>query len=99
MWRWYKNSSVCIVYLHDVSERNSNVSKLEQSDWFTRGWTLQELLAPQGVIDFYSKEYDFLGTRADLAERIAEITNIASYHLESGLGFLAPHPFVSVAER
>ncbi|KAH7905063.1 heterokaryon incompatibility protein-domain-containing protein [Hygrophoropsis aurantiaca] len=50
MFAWYRHSGLTIVYLADVS--NSSPRALEQSLWFQRGWTLQELLAPR-IIQFY----------------------------------------------
>ena len=57
MFRWYRNAAKCYVYLSDVSSSafgtNDNFSQLpcesafRKSKWFTRGWTLQELLAPR----------------------------------------------------
>jgi len=94
MWRWYQGSDICIVYLHDVSELDSEVWGLKQSDWFTRGWTLQELLAPSNV-RFYSDLYEFLGTKYDLAERIQQITNIEKRVLRDD----APLITYSVAQR
>jgi hypothetical protein len=50
MYRWYANAAVCYAYLSDVDIRSGNPSKsFGQSRWFTRGWTLQELLAPKTV--------------------------------------------------
>ena len=54
MYAWYKNASVCIAYLSDVSFENM-VGDFPKSEWFTRGWTLQELLAPYDVW-FYSRD-------------------------------------------
>ena len=45
MFDWYRNASVCYVYLADVPSALS-FAQFRQSAWFTRGWTLQELLAP-----------------------------------------------------
>ncbi|OAG06300.1 HET-domain-containing protein [Paraphaeosphaeria sporulosa] len=42
MFRWYQNATKCYVYLSDLSWE----SAFKSSRWFTRGWTLQELLAP-----------------------------------------------------
>lgn len=39
--------------------------------WFTRGWTLQELLAPRHV-EFYDGNWVFRGTKRDLKELIAD---------------------------
>ncbi|KAI6006545.1 hypothetical protein F5J12DRAFT_913099 [Pisolithus orientalis] len=52
MFAWYRRSSLTIVYLSDVSETGS----LGNSEWFRRGWTLQELLAPQTVL-FYTQNW------------------------------------------
>jgi hypothetical protein len=45
MYRWYQWAKVCYAYLVDVQ----NPNQLEESKWFTRGWTLQELIAPSRV--------------------------------------------------
>jgi len=42
MFLWYKRAEICFAYLSDV---RSPVES-ESSRWFTRGWTLQELIAP-----------------------------------------------------
>ena len=50
MISWYKASQLCYVYLadHDMSEPNAEISNAR---WFTRGWTLQELIAPASCQD------------------------------------------------
>jgi hypothetical protein len=84
MFRWYKNAAKCYVYLSDVSipedkvENNPNVdveSVLRAARWFTRGWTLQELLAPSSV-EFFSTDYKRLGDKLSLEPLIHEITGI-----------------------
>ncbi|KAI1805154.1 HET-domain-containing protein [Daldinia bambusicola] len=55
MFQWYKRSTVCYVYLADVSAEDDPFdvfSDFRQSRWFTRGWTLQELLAPMELVFF-----------------------------------------------
>ncbi|KAI6155055.1 heterokaryon incompatibility protein-domain-containing protein, partial [Pisolithus tinctorius] len=52
MFAWYRHSALTIVYLSDISETGS----LGNSEWFRRGWTLQELLAPQTVL-FYTQNW------------------------------------------
>jgi len=47
-----------------------------KSRWFTRGWTLQELLAPQ-CVEFFSKDGQKLGDRPTLGPILQEITGIA----------------------
>ncbi|KAI0114223.1 HET-domain-containing protein [Hypoxylon sp. NC0597] len=55
MYRWYENADRCYVYLKDTSKPISGSLVLgEEEDWFKRGWTLQELVAPKQVI-FYDR--------------------------------------------
>jgi hypothetical protein len=84
MFGWYRDAVKCYVYLSDVSARKRNnsgqteqtwESAFRKSRWFTRGWTLQELLAPKSV-EFFSREGDWLGTKNALERPIHEITKI-----------------------
>ena len=85
MFRWYRDAAKCYVYLSDVSRlalvANDEFnqwpweSAFRKSRWFTRGWTLQELLAPASV-EFYSKEGEEIGDKRSLERHIAEITGI-----------------------
>ncbi|KAK7959754.1 uncharacterized protein PG986_004608 [Apiospora aurea] len=84
MFRWYRDAKRCYVYLADVSsaadtDARDNVAPWEgafrKSRWFTRGWILQELLAPTSV-DFYSKEGVWLGDKQSLRPAIRDITGI-----------------------
>ncbi|KAL6703449.1 hypothetical protein ACN47E_009623 [Coniothyrium glycines] len=79
MFRWYQKASKCYVYLSDVesniTESNSNAVSFRQSRWFTRGWTLQELLAPLSV-EFFSKDGARLGDKGSLQHIIHEVTKI-----------------------
>ena len=84
MFRWYRNAVKCYVFLSDVSARKRNSSDQTQrtwesafriSKWFTRGWTLQELLAPASV-EFFSREGDLLGSKQVLEGLIHDITKI-----------------------
>ena len=58
MYKWYANAEVCLAYLADVEARDLNSFK--QSEWFLRGWTLQELLAPRTVV-FLARDWTILG--------------------------------------
>jgi hypothetical protein len=70
MFKWYKNAARCYVYLDDVSTRTSQLNTVfRNSIWFTRAWTLQELIAPSSV-EFFSREGVSLGSKRS---RIAEI--------------------------
>jgi hypothetical protein len=71
MFNWYRDATECYIYLADVT----GVHDLDKSRWFTRGWTLQELIAPDSAI-FFNKEWSDFGTKSSLAENIASITNI-----------------------
>jgi len=85
MFRWYRDAAKCYVYLRDVStstfeaDDKSNQllweSAFRKSRWFTRGWTLQELIAPASV-EFFSKEGARLGTKKSLEPHIQDITGI-----------------------
>jgi hypothetical protein len=84
MFRWYRNAAKCYVYLSDVSrtpfatDNKSNEhweATYRRSRWFTRGWTLQELIAPASV-RFFSKEGELLGDKVSLERHICEITGI-----------------------
>jgi hypothetical protein len=59
----------------DESYRDEWEADFRKSRWFTRGWTLQELLAPAHV-EFYSAELQLLGDKESLCDLISEITNI-----------------------
>ncbi|KAF7678464.1 hypothetical protein GT037_003845 [Alternaria burnsii] len=72
MFRYYKEARVCFAYLFDVTE--SDYSFIS-SKWFSRGWTLQELIAPRDVV-FYNQKWEFRGTKSSLATQITEITGI-----------------------
>ncbi|KAF5010672.1 hypothetical protein FDECE_3180 [Fusarium decemcellulare] len=76
MFRWYRNAAVCFAHLSDVFIHPMGVvAGLKQSRWFTRGWTLQELLAPDEV-EFFDINWSPLGERHSLAATISEITGI-----------------------
>ncbi|KAJ5056268.1 hypothetical protein J3E72DRAFT_388715 [Bipolaris maydis] len=77
MFKWYRNASKCYVYLSDVSSTDCDQESVpfSESRWFTRGWTLQELLAPS-CVQFFSKEGVLLGDKHSLAKEISEITRI-----------------------
>jgi hypothetical protein len=91
MFRWYQTATKCYVYLSDVSmterKASEDVSELpwestfRGSRWFTRGWTLQELLAPTSL-DFFSKEWKRLGDKQSLGQRIHKITGIPELALQ-----------------
>ncbi|CAG7566168.1 unnamed protein product [Fusarium equiseti] len=73
MFKWYRNSAICYAYLADVTP--GDMSSFSASRWFTRGWTLQELIAPKSLT-FYASDWSELGTRSLLSQRIFNITKI-----------------------
>ncbi|KAK4551275.1 hypothetical protein LTR86_011259, partial [Recurvomyces mirabilis] len=78
MFRWYQNAARCYVYLYDIISQSSDrdkLIKLRSSAWFTRGWTLEELMAPHSVV-FYSGDGERLGDKDSLEQLIHEVTAI-----------------------
>ncbi|MDI1491564.1 MAG: hypothetical protein OHK93_002773 [Ramalina farinacea] len=71
---WYHNAQECLVYLSDVRKGDPDRS-IQSSAWFTRGWTVQELLAPLKVT-FFDRNWYQLGTRETLAHDISEAARI-----------------------
>ena len=53
MYHWYQSAQICYAYIVDI-ESDANFDDFKRSRWFTRGWTLQELLAPR-VVEFYAQ--------------------------------------------
>ncbi|OOF92107.1 hypothetical protein ASPCADRAFT_518000 [Aspergillus carbonarius ITEM 5010] len=80
MYRWYQKASVCYVFLADVE----SMDDFEKSRWFTRGWTLQELIAPKQMI-FFNRSWEKLGTKRELRDEIQTRTRIPGSAL-SGIG-------------
>lgn len=86
MFRWYRDAAECYVFLSDVPRADIDTidhsqqlpweSAFRTSRWFTRGWTLQELIAPK-TVNFYSRDHILLGDKASLQQQICEITGIA----------------------
>jgi hypothetical protein len=75
MFRWYTESTVCFTYLADLAVYSKIDSALRNCKWFTRGWTLQELVAPKNV-EFYDESWNFIGLKINLLEELPEITRI-----------------------
>jgi hypothetical protein len=84
MFRWYQNASRCYVFLSDVEGKSSGCddrlsstwkTAFKASRWFTRGWTLQELLAPRSV-EFFCRDRTRLGDKESLKQTIYEVTEI-----------------------
>lgn len=70
MYLWYFKAHRCYAYLADVPSKT-----FEESEWFARGWTLQELLAPADLV-FLDANCDVLGTKESLQKIISNCTGI-----------------------
>ncbi|KAK3948167.1 hypothetical protein QBC32DRAFT_408795 [Pseudoneurospora amorphoporcata] len=99
MFHWYRSAVKCYVYLADVSTYQHGdgpgwQSAFRQSRWFSRGWTLQELIAPT-IVEFFSKEGERLGDKeSSLEQEIHDITGIPRKAFQG-----VPLSNFSVAER
>lgn len=73
---------ICYAYLEDVPPLVVNpdtlvpdYSRFKKARWFTRGWCLQELIAPR-QIEFYANDWSKIGTKDSLYGLIHDITQI-----------------------
>ena len=85
MYCWYQGAQKCYVYLADVCigddlEYTMAEKAFGQSRWFTRGWTLQELLAPKNLF-FYDQNWRKLGSKSSLMLQISSATGILINHI------------------
>jgi hypothetical protein len=99
MFRWYRDASKCYVYLSDVSIQGQDASNqstwelaFRKCRWFTRGWTLQELIAP-ATVEFFSLEGKRLCDKGSHKQLIEEITGIPGQALQGSISHF------SVSER
>lgn len=94
MYKWYRESAICLVYLNDVasgvamaldtqatSEAASNV--FSNCRWITRGWTLQELVAPMSL-RFYYQDWTLMGDKREFLEELSDGTGIPIFVLDNG---------------
>lgn len=81
MFRWYANAEVCFAFLHDVRPTTMGwrcvLGDLQRSVWFNRGWTLQELLAPQTVV-FLNVDWEIIGHKGQFSSWPSE-NNLNEY--------------------
>lgn len=98
MFRWYQEARVCYAYLSDVplvDDQDEQKAAFAKSRWFTRGWTLQELLAPKEML-FFSQDWQVLSPRSDLADTINRVTKISLTYLKGDSSRLGE---ASIAEK
>ncbi len=107
MYQWYQQSSVCFAYLYDVSSVEEDFlpdriidqghfdrkQSFDRARWFTRGWCLQELLAPRNM-QFYNMHWVYIGSKSSLRTPISTVTGIDEYGL-----FIPDLSVLSVAHR
>jgi len=89
MYKIYKNAQVCYIYLADLVELppagwtddgeddDAWTKAFVSARWFTRGWTLQELIAPRNSV-FYTSDWRRIGTKRGLRQTIARHTGIST---------------------
>ncbi|KAK8863208.1 Vegetative incompatibility protein HET-E-1 [Apiospora arundinis] len=81
MFKWYMHAAVCLAYLSDLDVMTESqyirreLPKMMYCRWFTRGWCLQELIAPENLI-FYDKEWNTVTTKAEISPYLSDITGI-----------------------
>jgi hypothetical protein len=103
IFRWYRNTKKCYMYLTDMTTPGCDTDfqtrqylwevAFRGSRWFSRGWTLQELIAP-AIVGFFSKEGKRLGDKWSLETLIQEITGIPIQALRGN-----PFSDFNIAER
>ncbi|KAK8065072.1 HET-domain-containing protein [Apiospora hydei] len=103
MYRWYQKADKCYAYLSDVKDGYHDAVGgvfyllCSESRWFTRGWTLQELVAPANL-SFYGGDWKCLGSKndnEDIQSDLKKITDINTRVLDGSMQISD----VSVAER
>ncbi|KAI6108199.1 hypothetical protein F5141DRAFT_1005244, partial [Pisolithus sp. B1] len=87
MFAWYQQSALTIVYLSDVPDTGS----LGRSEWFRRGWTLQELLAPRTVL-FYTQNWS-LYMNLTSSNHKTHVAVLAELERETGIESQFLHDF------
>ncbi|KAK3301726.1 heterokaryon incompatibility protein-domain-containing protein [Chaetomium strumarium] len=86
MFQWYRDAAICYAYLSDVrvlEDPAGEMPAFSASRWFTRGWTLQELLAPTELV-FFASDWTEIGTKSSLARTVSRITRIDEKILKGG---------------
>jgi len=94
MFQWYKVAEKCYTYLVDLKSDNLWLENLAHCRWFTRGWTLQELIAPADVY-FFDQHWNMLFRKSDRIDLLSNITGIDRGVLGTSRSLLS----ISVAQR
>lgn len=75
MFKWYQRAEICYAFLSDLRPNSEVKATMRDCRWFTRGWCLQELIAPK-QINFYDQTWGFVGKRSELKTLISDITGV-----------------------
>ncbi|KAH8766762.1 heterokaryon incompatibility protein-domain-containing protein [Diaporthe sp. PMI_573] len=79
MFSWYESGDVCYAFIEDFNYESlgspEKKASFASSRWFTRGWTLQELLAPAHLV-FFTRDWISLGEKRAISPFLTEITGI-----------------------
>ncbi len=82
MYKWYQQATVCYGFLEDIKpgatgtyDPPSLIKDLGKCRWFTRGWTLQELVASHPM-EFYGAGWTRIGSKSDLTYELEKLTGI-----------------------
>ncbi|KAI6014927.1 heterokaryon incompatibility protein-domain-containing protein [Pisolithus marmoratus] len=101
MYKWYANAKLCYAYLRDTlgDSWTKQIESTATPKWFSRGWTLQELIAPK-VVCFFDQKWQWIGEKAGLADALSEITRIPEEVLKEGFqeALNSPYHSPSVAQ-
>jgi hypothetical protein len=92
MFQWYRLAAVCYAWLEDWD--GATPESMRNSRWFTRGWTLQELIAPS-YVEFLDHDWVFCGNKVSLGNIISAVTRVDSDVLQG----LRPLSKVPVGRR
>ena len=92
MYRWYESSKICYTYLHDFEGWSFPIKPDHEKfpafngwpEWFSRGWTLQELIAPRMLL-FFNKQWKSIGTKRTYADDLNRITRVPKAVLMDGM--------------
>ena len=83
MYTWYNKSAVCYAFMSDVTSTSHDPGfqqAFQNSKWFSRGWTLQELLVPIHL-EFYNHDWQHIGDKSDLLSLISGATGIDEMYI------------------